>query len=112
MTTFLSPKSLGVDWMTSIIRLLEISKHLKHEFALIYPAVAGGFFTTSVTWEAPKQHIIPFCGNQFRFYPSLGWEDPQEKEMATHSIILAWEIPWTEEPGGPQSKGLQRVGHN
>ena len=36
--------------------------------SLIYPAVAGGFFTTSVTWGAPKQHIIPFCGNQFRFY--------------------------------------------
>ena len=43
---------------------------------------------------------------------SLGQEDPLKKEMATHSIILAWEIPWTEEPGGPQSKGLQRVGHN
>ena len=41
---------------------------------------------------------------------SLGWEDPLEKEMATHSNILAWRIPWTEEPGGLQSKGLQRVG--
>ena len=37
---------------------------------------------------------------------SLGWEDSLEKEMATHSSILAWEIPWTEEPGGLQSKGL------
>jgi len=43
---------------------------------------------------------------------SLGWEDPLEKEMATHSRTLAWEIPWTEEPGGLQSMGLQRVGHN
>ena len=43
---------------------------------------------------------------------SLGWEDPLEKGMATHSSILAWEIPWTEEPGGLQSMGLQRVGHN
>ena len=43
---------------------------------------------------------------------SLGWEDPLEKEMATHSSILAWRIPWTEEPGGLQSMGLQRVGHN
>ena len=43
---------------------------------------------------------------------SLGWEDPLEKEMATHSCILAWEIPWTEEPGGLQSMGLQRVGHD
>ena len=41
---------------------------------------------------------------------SLGWEDPLEKEMATHSSILANEIPWTEEPGGLQSLGLQRAG--
>jgi len=42
----------------------------------------------------------------------LGGEDPQEKEMTTHSIILAWRIPWTEEPGGLQSMGLPRVRHN
>ena len=40
---------------------------------------------------------------------SLGWEDPLEKEMATHSSIPAWRIPWTEEPGGLQSTGSQRV---
>ena len=43
---------------------------------------------------------------------SLGWEDPLEEEMATCSSILAWEIPWTEEHGGLQSMGLQRVRHN
>ena len=43
---------------------------------------------------------------------SLGQEDPLEKGMAAHSSILAWRIPWTEEPGGLQSMGLQRVGHN
>ena len=43
---------------------------------------------------------------------SLGWEDSLKKEMATHSSILAWEISWTEEPGGLQSMGLQRVGHD
>ena len=42
---------------------------------------------------------------------SLHWEDPLEKGMATHSSVLAWSIPWTEEPGGLQSMGLQRVGH-
>ena len=42
----------------------------------------------------------------------LGWEDPLEKEMATHSSILAWRIPWTEEPGGLYSMGSQRVGHD
>ena len=43
---------------------------------------------------------------------SLGWEDPLEKEMATHSHILAWKIPWTEDPGRLQSMGSQRVGHD
>ena len=43
---------------------------------------------------------------------SPGWEDPLEKEMATHSSILAWRIPWIEEPGRPQSMGSQRVGHD
>ena len=41
---------------------------------------------------------------------SLGQEDPLEEEMATHSSVLAWRIPWTEEPGGLQSTGSQRVG--
>ena len=44
--------------------------------------------------------------------PSLGQEEPLEEEMATHSSILAWEIPWTEEPGGLLSMRLQRVGHD
>ena len=43
---------------------------------------------------------------------SLGWEDPLEEGMATHSSILAWRIPMTEEPGGLQSMGSQRVGHD
>ena len=43
---------------------------------------------------------------------SLGWEDPLEKEMAAHSSILAWKIPWMEEPGRLQSMGSQRVGHD
>ena len=42
----------------------------------------------------------------------LDWEDPLEKEMATNSSILAWGIPWTEEPGGLESMGLQGAGHN
>ena len=52
----------------------------------------------SVVWEALVQ--------------SLGREDPLEKEMATHSSLLAWRMPWTEEPGGLQSMGPQRVGHD
>ena len=44
--------------------------------------------------------------------PSLGWEDPLEEGMGTHSSILSWRIPWTEEPGRLQFKGSQRVRHN
>ena len=49
---------------------------------------------------------------QVTWVRSLGWEDPVEKEMASHSSILAWKIPWTEEPGGLQSTGSQRVQHD
>ena len=55
------------------------------------------------------KNLPAVLGTQVR---SLGWEDPLEKEMATHSGILAWRIPWTEEPGGLQSMKLQRVGHD
>ena len=43
---------------------------------------------------------------------SPGWEDPLEEEMATHSSIVVWKIPWTDEPEGLQSMGPQRVGHD
>ena len=46
------------------------------------------------------------------WFQSLGWEDLLEKETATHSSILAWKIPWTEEPGRLQSMGSRRVGHD
>ena len=50
---------------------------------------------------------------QETWVPFLGWEDPLEKEVATHSSILAWKIPWTKEPGGGATVlGLQRIGHN
>ena len=66
------------------------------------PAVAGGFFTAAPKYStANKPTVIP-----------LDWEDPLEKEMASHSIILPWRIPWTEEPKGLQFMGLQRVGHD
>ena len=49
---------------------------------------------------------------QETWVPSLGLEDPLEKEMAIHSSTIAWKIPWTEEPGRLQSMGSQRVGHD
>ena len=65
-------------------------------------ALAGRFFTASTTREAPVQET----GVQF-----LDQEDPLENRVTTQSNILAWEIPWTEEPGRLQSMGLQKVGH-
>ena len=67
-------------------------------FPFLGPKVAQMVKCLPTMWEAPVR--------------SLGWEDLLEKEMATHSSTLAWRIPWTEEPGGLQSMGSQRVGHN
>ena len=58
------------------------------------------------------QRLKPLPAMQETWVRSLGQEDPLEKEMATHSSILAWKIPWMEEPGGLQSMGSQKVGHD
>ena len=71
-------------------------------------------------WDMTEQLTHTTCGSDGKasaynagdLVQSLGWEDPLEKEMATHSSILAWRIPRTEEPGRLQSIGLQRVGHD
>ena len=62
-----------------------------------------------VTYPPANAGVAGDSGNQVQ---SLGQEDALEKEMATHCSILAWEIPWTEEPGGLQSMGSQKVGHD
>ena len=59
--------------------------------------------------EAVVKSRLPMQESQVQ---SLGWEDSLEEEMEIHSSILAWEIPWTEEPGGLQSLGSRRVGHD
>ena len=59
-----------------------------------------------------KKIHLPIQEIKETWVQSLGQEDPLEKEMATHSSILAWEIPWTEEPGRLQSMGSQRVGYD
>ena len=60
----------------------------------------------------PLIHLATSTLTSAAFSQSLGWEDLLEGEIATHSSILAWEIPWTVEPGRLQSMALQRVGHN
>ena len=68
-------------------------------------------FKSFLEWASLVAQIVknPPVGWE-TWVPSLGQEDPLEKEMTTHSSILAWRIPWTEEPGWLQSMGLQRVG--
>ena len=68
----------------------------------------ASFYRTSLVAQTVK--LLPAM-QETRVW-SLGWEDPLEKEMATHSSSLAWKIPWTEKRGRLQSMGLQRVGHN
>ena len=59
-----------------------------------------------------KEHACQCRRHKRHGFNSLGQEDPLEEEMATHPSILAWKIPWTEEPDGLQSMGSQRVGHD
>ena len=63
-------------------------------------------------WGFPAGSVVALLLMQEMWVQSLDWEDPLEKEMTTHSSILTWESPWTEEPGRLQSMGLQRVGHD
>ena len=64
-------------------------------------------------WASLVAHLVKNPpAMQEPWVQSLGWEDPLEEGMATHSSILAWKSPWTEEPGGLQSLGSQRVGHD
>ena len=70
-----------------------------------------------VTWVYSRASLVAYMVKnlpavQVTWVPSLGGEDPLETGMAAHSSILAWRIPWTEELGGLQSMGLQRVRHN
>ena len=70
-------------------------------------------FSFISTWSSQvEKHVPAMQETQETWVRSRVQEEPVEKGMATHSSILAWETPWTEEPGGLQYKGLQRVGHN
>ena len=81
--------------------------------------VAIIFITSTIVWSLVKQQSS-LVAQRLKCLPpmwetwvrSLGWEDPLEKKMATHSTVLAWRIPWTEEPGRLQSIGLHRVRHD
>ena len=77
-----------------------IEKEVKHKYLAAFIMVH-----VSLVAQMVKKKSLPAM--QETRVQSLGWEDPLEKEMATHSSILVWKIPWTEEPGGLQSMGSQ-----
>ena len=74
---------------------------------LCFIHLSMGFPSGSVVKNSPAGQEVQEMGVR-----SLSWEDPLEEGMAAHSSILAWRIPWTVEPGGLQSAGLQRVKHD
>ena len=82
----------------------------KKKFVFIYIIIYILFYKTWASLVAQMVKRLPTM--QETRVRSLGQEDPLEKEMATHSSILAWRIPWTEEPGRLQSMGSQRVRHD
>ena len=75
----------------------------------IYPISNVSGASQVATWQ---RICLPMKKIQETWVKFLDWEDPLKQEMAIHSSILAWKIPWTEEPGGQQSMGTQRVGHD
>ena len=74
---------------------------------VMYDTMCVTFQVVGVVKKPPAN-----AGDEETWVRSLGWEDPLEEGMATHSSILAWRIPWTEEPGGLQSIGSQTAGHD
>ena len=89
---------------------------LYHQHQLGYPLgslICVFLLSALYLWVSLVAQLVKnLSAMQETWVQSLVWEDSLEKEMATHSSILAWRIPWTEAPGGLQSRGSQRVGHN
>ena len=99
--------SLSLNWFFSLSEIYCIFTTVKYiHYFLIFILLFG--CTSSLVAQSVKSLFTM----RETWVQSLGWEDPLEKEMATHSSILAWRILWTEEPGGLQSMGSQRVGHD
>ena len=86
--------------------------HVLYVFVYITNIPVCGYISSSDRASLVAQRGMCLPAMWETWVRSLGREDPLEKEMATHSSILAWRIPWTEEPGELQSMGSQRVGHD
>ena len=95
--------------MTSSLSIIFLSFFsVSVQFIFIVRILVFYYTVTSLVAQTVK-HLTTMWETQVQ---SLGWEDLLEEEMATHSSILAWKIPWTEEPGRLQSMGSQRAGHD
>ena len=88
-----------------------MSKHGKKKKKKNLRKILLVIFAIYLCYRSVAQMVKHLPAMQETWVQSLSWEDPLEKGMATHSSIPAWKIPWTEEPGGLQSMGSQRIGH-
>ena len=112
-----STQSKALAWSPTAIMIL----YMHNQKLIICPThcdiqphyLLKPFLNSSPVWASlVAQRLKGLPAMQKTWVRYLGWEDPLEKEMETHSRILAWRIPWTEEPGGLQSTGSQRIGHD
>ena len=96
-----------------LVHIIEIQLHGQHQdqFKLVYVLVVYVELVYVFLGGSVVGICLPVYEKQETWVQSLSWEDTLEEGMATHSSILAWRIPWTEEPGEPQSMGLPRVRH-
>ena len=102
---YISDKEHAVCYHADVFNLPQKVGNLRVEKFLIKLLI-------SITWASLEAQMVKnLPAMQETQVTSLGWEDPLEMGMATHSSILAWRIPWTEESGGLQSTGSQKGGH-
>ena len=98
----------------SVYLCMRISLHIMPSWPIwvITNSRVSSFFIAEWMGFPIAQTVRNLSTMQETWVRSLGWEDPLEKGMAIHSSILAWRIPWTKKPGGPQFMGSQRVGYD
>ena len=104
--------TLAINSTLNKATLTRSESHLPLLHYQFWPSFWGYWASLMAQWWKKQKTLSAMLKTQEMRVRSLGWEDPLEKEMATHSSILTWKIPWTEEPSGLQSMRLPRVGHS